>query len=322
MLMGTGFYDKSIKNLMQKCQRLVVIAINSIFNRSYDENAVVTFLDKEMVGDKETESTYMDMLVEIKDGIETGKFHWEFQLQEGSLISIRVYEYATRETLRAARENLEDVEEYELYVKMPEQVVVFLSGANKKDRIKVTLCLPDLQEVTYTLPCISAAVSIDRLIEDKLYLFIPYQQVQLNDRMNCIKDKTIKIKQKIAKEIKTYQVQVKTALENLKNNGTITSIEYEALIETFANVEQYLRKKDMEVDKVVKDMGDENYIPWSERVRAEARAQGLAEGRAEGRAEMEEMEEMLAEQAGQLAEQYERIRELERQLEELKKADA
>jgi hypothetical protein len=120
--MGTGFYDKSIKNLMQKCQRLVVIAINSIFNRCYDENAEVTFLDKEMVGDKESESTYMDMLVEIMDGSDTGKFHWEFQLQEGSLISIRVYEYATRETLRAARENLENVEEYELYVEMPDEV--------------------------------------------------------------------------------------------------------------------------------------------------------------------------------------------------------
>jgi hypothetical protein len=95
---------------------------------------------------------------------------------------------------------------------------------------------------------------------------------------------------------------VKTALENLKNNGTIASIEYEALIETFANVEQYLRKKDMEVDKVVEDMGDENYIPWSERIRAESAKQ-------------------LAEKDEKIAEQYERIRELERQLEELKKAN-
>jgi hypothetical protein len=27
MCMGTGFYDKSIKNLMLRCQRLVVIAV-------------------------------------------------------------------------------------------------------------------------------------------------------------------------------------------------------------------------------------------------------------------------------------------------------
>jgi hypothetical protein len=319
MLMGTGFYDKSIKNLMQKCQRLVVIAINSIFKRSYDENAAVTFLDKEMVGDKETESTYMDMLVEIKAGSDTGKFHWEFQLQAGSLISIRVYEYGTRETLRAARENLEDVEEYELYVEMPEQVVVFLSGANKKDRIKVILRLPDLQKVTYTLPCVSAAVSVDRLIEDKLYLFIPYQQVQLNDRMNCIKDKTIKTKQKIAREIKAYQVQVKTALENLKNNATITLTEYEYLMETFSDVEQYLKEKDKDVEKAVKDMGDENYIPWSERVREEGRAEVRAEMEKKLAEKLAEKDEKLVEKDEKLAEQYERIRELEMQLAELKR---
>jgi hypothetical protein len=228
-------------------------------------------------------------------------------LQEGSLISIRVYEYATRETLRAARENLEDVEEYELYVKMPEQVVVFLSGANKKDRIKVTLCLPDLQEVIYTLPCISAAVSVDRLIEDKLYLFIPYQQVQLNDRMTRINGRSEKAKKKIAEEIRSYHVQVKTALEKLKEDATITSVEFDALTETFADVEIYLRKKDEDVDKVVKDMGDENYIPWSEQMREEGRA---------------EMREKLAEKDEMLAEKDKRIRELESQLEKLKKADA
>jgi DNA-binding transcriptional MerR regulator len=75
-------------------------------------------------------------------------------------------------------------------------------------------------------------------------------------------------------------------------------------METFSDVEQYLKEKDKDVEKAVKDMGDENYIPWSERVREE--------GRAEVRAEMDE----------KLAEKDERIRELERQLKELKKADA
>jgi hypothetical protein len=258
--MGTGFYDKSIKNLMMKCQRLVVIAVNSIFNKSYNEASEVTFLDKELPGNEDEETTYMDMLTEI----EGDKFHWEFQLENDSLMSIRVYEYGTRETLRSVRVNAEDANEYELYIKMPEQVVVFLSGVNKKDRIKVTLCLPDLREVTYTLPCVSAAVNVNHLIDDKLYLFIPYQQVQLNDRMNHIKDRTIKTKKKIAREIKDYQIQVKTALENLKNGGTITPTEFEALMETFNDIERYLMEKDKEVDTEVKRMGDENYIPWSE----------------------------------------------------------
>jgi hypothetical protein len=215
-----------------------------------------------------------------------------------------VYEYATRETLRSVQERVGDADEYELYVKMPEQVVVFLSGANKKDRIKVTLCLPDLQEVTYTLPCISASVNVEHLIEDRLYLFIPYQQVQLNDRMTRIGGRSFKAKQKIAAEIRNYHQQVKTALENLKNNGTITAIEYDTLAEVFADVEKYLREKDDVVDMEVTKMGDENYIPWSERMRAEGRAESAKE---------------LAEKDAKLAEQDERIRELERQLAELRK---
>jgi hypothetical protein len=214
--------------------------------------------------------------------------------------------------LRSVSENAEDTDEYELYVKMPEQVVVFLSGANKKDRIKVTLCLPDLQEVTYTLPCLSAAVSVDRLIEDRLYLFIPYQQVQLNDRMTHIKDRSLKMKHKIAEEIRNYHVQVKTALENLKNNGTITATEYEALTETFADVEQYLREKDNDVDKVVKDMGDENYIPWSERMRNEGREEGRKEGREEGR------NQARAELKDELEEKDREIQRLKALLAELK----
>jgi hypothetical protein len=308
--MGTGFYDKSIKNLMVKCQRLVVIAVNSIFNKNYNEATEVTFLDKELPGNKEEETTYMDMLTEI----EGDKFHWEFQLQEGTLMSIRVYEYGARETLRSVSENAEDTDEYELYVEMPEQVVVFLSGANRKDRIKVTLRLPDLQEVTYTLPCLSAAVGVDRLIEDRLYLFIPYQQVQLNDRMNYISVRSLKTKYKIAEKIRNYHIQVKTALENLKNNGTITTAEYEALTETFADVEQYLREKDNDVDKAVKDMGDENYIPWSERMREE----GRNEARAELKNELEEKDKKLGEQHRELEEKDREIQRLKAQLAELK----
>jgi hypothetical protein len=161
------------------------------------------------------------------------------------------------------------------------------------------------------LPCVSAAVNVDRLVEDKLYLFIPYQQVQLNDRMTRIKDRSMKSKYKIAGELRNYNIQVKSALENLLNDGKITSTEYETLIGTFADIEQYLREKDKDVDTEVTKMGDENYIPWSERMRAE--------GRAEIAQELAEKDKALAEKDEKLAEKDERIRELERQLAELKK---
>jgi hypothetical protein len=150
---------------------------------------------------------------------------------------------------------------------------------------------------------VSAAVNVNQLIEDKLYLFIPYQQVQLNDRMNHIKDRTIKTKKEIAREIKDYQIQVKTALEKLRNDGTITPAEFEALMETFNDIERYLREKDKEVDTEVNEMGDENYIPWSERMRNEGR---------------EEMKKLLADKDEQLAEKDKRLTEMEAEVKKLR----
>jgi chromosome segregation ATPase len=119
-------------------------------------------------------------------------------------------------------------------------------------------------------------------------------------------------------------VQVKTALENLRNDGRITSTELEALTETFADIERYLREKDKEVDTEVTNMGDENYIPWSERIRNEVRVEmkkQLAdkdEQLADKDEQLADKDEQLADKDEQLADKDERIRELERQLEELK----
>jgi hypothetical protein len=128
--------------------------------------------------------------------------------------------------------------------------------------------------------------------------------------MTRIKAGSLKTKKKIAREIREYHIQIKTALENLKNDGTITEMEHNVLTETFADIEKYLRKKDSEVDKEVNDMGDENYVTWSESIRAECakeNAQKLAE-----------KDKQLADQKEQLVEQRERILELERQLAGLK----
>jgi hypothetical protein len=44
--------------------------------------------------------------------------------------------------------------------------------------------------------------------------------------MTKIKDRSLKTKKRIAREIRDYHIQVKAALENLRNDGTITVIEF------------------------------------------------------------------------------------------------
>jgi septal ring factor EnvC (AmiA/AmiB activator) len=94
-------------------------------------------------------------------------------------------------------------------------------------------------------------------------------------------------------------------------------MEHNVFTETFADIEKYLRKKDSEVDKEVNDMGDENYVTWSESIRAEC-AKENEQKLAEKERKLAENEQKLAEKDKQLAEKDERIHELERQLAALK----
>ena len=98
-----GFYDKKIKELYEKCPRLVILSINSIFHKEHKPDAGIVYLDKEQNGENET---FMDMLLEV----EGCRYHFEFQLLEGNM-AIRMYEYSVKETIRELlHEGNQDVE--------------------------------------------------------------------------------------------------------------------------------------------------------------------------------------------------------------------
>ena len=281
-----GFYDKKIKDLYEKCPRLVILSINSIFHKKHKPDAGIVYLDKEQSGENET---FMDMLLEV----EGCKYHFEFQLLEGNM-AIRMYEYSVKETIRELlHEGNQDAEtkegkfnkRYEIEVIMPAQAVIFLAGANKKERIMVHLTLPDGQKVDYTLPCVSASIPIEELIRQNLFILIPFQQVQLNSRMSNISKYQKETKHRIAVELFEYHKQMKNSLEKLYEDDIITVDEYNYLIESFSDVEGYLVDKDEMVKQEVVEMGDNDYVCRSERARQEGREVGLAEGREVGLAE-------------------------------------
>lgn len=266
-----GFYDSRIKYLYETCPRLVTMSINSIFGKTHSLEAPVEYLDKEQLLDDENE-TFMDMLIRVEDC----KYHFEFQMLEDNM-AIRMYEYSVKETIRELHHgsNTEELmDRYEIEIIMPAQAVIFLAGSNKKNEIRVRMILPDAQKVEYTLPCISASASVDELMKQELFILVPFQQVQLNQRMNRIRECSEATKHRIAVELYDYRQNVKRGLEKLRSNGIITAEEHMNLSVTLADLEKYLSEKDEDVKKEVKTMGDKDYVPWSERVRSEGRAEG------------------------------------------------
>jgi hypothetical protein len=276
-----GFYDREVKRVCESCPRLMVKAINSIFKKNHSEETEVKYLNREQVGDEQTSSTFMDMILQIEDS----KYHLEFQLLEDNM-AIRMYEYAVKETISAITEASNQSEEsndkYMIEIFMPEQAVIFLAGANKKDKIKVVLHLPDQKVTSYELDCISAARSVEDLIKAELYFLIPFQQVQLNKRMNEIKNCSLETKRKMANELYKFHKEVKSQLESLEKNGILKSSEVEFLMNTFYNLEKYISEKDKDVKEVVDTMGDVDYIAWSDRIEARGKKAGIEEGKKAG----------------------------------------
>ena len=263
-----GIFDSEIKRACMECPRLLVRAVNSIFKRSYDENAVVEYLDGEQP--KERTSNFMDLLISIAGD----KYHIEFQLLEGNM-AVRMYEYSARETIKQIS-SLDAKDKYVIDVIMPQQAVIFLSGDNKKNEITVNLTLPDKNCVTYTLPCISAAASVDELCSRGLYIFVPFQQIQLDKRFNNLRNTSEENKSKLGAEMKSYRKMVLERLESLRDDGILKSYEYDNLIKCFRNIEKYLLAKDEHV-KEVADMGD-NVKPWSDELEERGIKIGIEQG--------------------------------------------
>ena len=270
-----GFYDARIKYLYETCPRLVIMSINSIFGKCHSLEAEVHYLDKEQPGEAEENATFMDMLIQI----EQQKYHFEFQLLEDNM-AIRMYEYSARETIReiehaANQDELRD--RYTIEIVMAAQAVIFLAGNNRKNEITVRMTLPDGQRVTYTLPCISASATVEELIRRNLFILIPFQQVQLNRRMNSIAGRGIDAKHQIALELYAFHRQVKKGLAKLLEDGKIVDDEYHKLITTFSNLESYISEKNEDVRQEVKKMGDKDYVCWSDRIEAKAKIEDILE---------------------------------------------
>ncbi len=267
-----GFFDQKIKKQHETCPRLVILSVNSIFQKHHPLDAEVIYLDKEQTASEDIHETFMDMLIQIEES----KYHFEFQLLEDNM-AIRMYEYGVKETIRElehiSNQN-EIADRYEIEIIMPAQAVIFLAGYNKKEEITVHMTLPDGQKVVYNLPCISASVTVEELIARNLFILIPFQQVQLNQRMNRISSVNIELKHELALQMYEYHEAVKNGLEKLESDGIITTEEFYNLIETLSDIESYLIEKDENVKKEVKKMGDEDYVFWSDQMRNEGRQEG------------------------------------------------
>ena len=197
-------------------------------------------------------------------------------------MAIRMVEYGMKETIRGLRQNGDITRvsdgRYEIEIIMPLQAVVFLAGANKEDKITVNLHLPNGKMVTYELPCISASETVSELSRKKMYLLIPFQQVQLYSRMLKAKHYTKRTKLKLAEALYHFKLDAKKELDNLHENGILNANEVELLVTSLHNIEDNLLNNDDLIREKVTEMGDEDYVALSDRLIQQGIKQGMEKG--------------------------------------------
>lgn len=269
-----GFYDNEIKRLCKNCPRLLIMVINSIFQKSYSLQESIVYLDKEQ--NEEGQPTYLDLLLEVAQT----RYHLEFQLVAGNM-AIRMYEYAVRDTLQELAGECGE-KRYEITVVMPMQAVVFLAGAGQERVIRVNLILPDETRATYTIPCVSASDTVEELCERQLYLFLPFQQVQLHSRLDAIHNCTEETKHRMSLTLYDFHQTVKNKLAGLCEDDRIEVKEYENLLVAFSNIETYLLEKDAFILEEVEEMGKDDYVAWSDRILEQGIEQGIERGIEQG----------------------------------------
>ena len=133
-------------------------------------------------------------------------------------------------------------------------------------KITVNLHLPDGKMVTYDLPCISASETVSELSRKKMYLLIPFQQVQLYSRMLKAKHYTERTKLKLAEALYHFKLDAKKELDNLHENGILNANEVELLVTSLHNIEDNLLNNDNLIREKVSEMGDEDYVALSDRL--------------------------------------------------------
>ena len=180
-------------------------------------------------------------------------------------MAIRMYEYAVRDTLQELAGECGE-KRYEITVVMPMQAVVFLAGAGQERVIRVNLILPDETRATYTIPCVSASDTVEELCERQLYLFLPFQQVQLHSRLDAIHNCTEETKHRMSLTLYDFHQTVKNKLAGLCEDDRIEVKEYENLLVAFSNIETYLLEKDAFILEEVEEMGKDDYVAWSDRI--------------------------------------------------------
>lgn len=229
---NNAIYDKSFKRMIRTCPRLLIKFVNHVFGKKFPLNSKIEFNDTKGVPNN---GSVLDMDIYFTICGET--FHIEAQAYNSDMM-IRLIEYAFSNVY----DKYQNIDRDHARYTMAKQAVVFLKDKDRtRDKLYITLVLPDDREVEYCVPAVRALGYHPKdLVENDMEILLPFQIIRLHRRAkdyNMRKDQT---KKRFLNEFTEMCNDIVSTMSKLHEGKNITTEEYKTMLEITKTLEEYV----------------------------------------------------------------------------------
>ncbi|MBQ5989537.1 MAG: hypothetical protein IJL67_08600 [Oscillospiraceae bacterium] len=263
-------YDQLFKMLFRTAGIMLIRFINKVFGKNFPLNSKIVFIDPNGVPAEDSELE-MDLYFTICG--ET--FHIEAQAYDDDMM-IRLIEYA----FSNVHDKYEKIDSTHARYHMVDQAVVFLKDFDRtKDKLYITLVLPDKREIEYALPAVRAlGYTPKELVENDMEILLPFQILRLYRRAKNYHRRSEEAKKKFLTDFEKMINEIITTLDSLKKDKRVTNEEYRLMLEITRKIKDHIYNNIDDIEKQGADrMLNERIILYTEEAEAKGREEGKAE---------------------------------------------
>ncbi len=266
-------FDKSFKRMLRTSPKLLIRFVNKIFGKKYPLNSKIIFNDKESISEN---GSVLDM--DLYFTICGDKFHIEAQAYDDDMM-IRLIEYA----FSNVHDKYIKIDKDHARYKMAKQTVVFLMDTDRtRDKLYITLILPDDREVEYSVPAVRAlGYSPTELVKNDMEILLPFQIIRLYGRAKNYHKRKDSTKLKFLHDFSEMCNDIVCTMEKLHEDKKITTEEYKTMLEITTTLKEYVYKNIDDIPESGADsMLQEKVVFYFDKAREMGKEEGKVEGKA------------------------------------------
>lgn len=250
-------WDEVLKREVELHSGLLLPLIKEVFAKDYFEGTAIRLIATEYIvrrihkeGCSTLNSIYADIVVQVGKG---DIYHLECQMNKDKEMVVRMLEYDIHIGLVHSVGLIHDVmpSTTGMEMQMPRSVILYLNYMdNVPSKEKCLIRFADGSTYEYHVPVMKVQNYSLEMIEQKhLFILIPFLPVRFKKYIND-KAKT-PIKEKVRKELTDFVRECILMVERAKENGTLTQLACEDMMEFLSMTCASLLKKEPELSEEV-----------------------------------------------------------------------